>query len=132
LSSVCDGGSLIGQPESLKKATTSESRRFGQASYTVDSMRPLVANTEDLISLLDRVLDKGIVMDKWACLSLQEHGLTGPQSRRIRSGSRIMVESSAVYVGYGNRGTWRHDLDMDEDLFPFWRRDLWNKKFAGK
>lgn len=89
-------------------------------------MGPLVANTEDLISLLDRVLDKGIVMDKWACLSLQDSGLASPDSR-IPSGSRISVESSAVYVGYGIRGMWRHDLDMDEDLFPFWRRDLWSK-----
>jgi hypothetical protein len=88
-------------------------------------VQPLVANTDDLISLLDRVLDKGIVLDKWACLSLQESGLTAANSR-TPSEYRISVESSAVYVGYGTRGTWREDLEM-EDLFPFWRRDLWSK-----
>lgn len=88
-------------------------------------MRPLVANTDDLISLLDRVLDKGIVMDKWASLALQESGF-GAADSRIPSGSKISVESSAVYVGYGTRGTWRADLDL-EDLFPFWRRDLWSQ-----
>jgi hypothetical protein len=31
-----------------------------------------------------------------------------------------------VYVGYGTRGTWREDLEL-EDLFPFWRRELWSK-----
>jgi hypothetical protein len=82
-------------------------------------MNPLVPNTDDLISVLDRVLDKGIVMDKWACLALQE---TGPAI----SGNRVSVASSAVYVGYGTRGTWREDLEL-EDLFPFWRRDLWSK-----
>jgi hypothetical protein len=82
-------------------------------------MHPLVANTDDLISLLDRVLDKGIVLESWARLSVQE---TGPAV----AGNRISVESSAVYVGYGTRGTWRGDLDV-EDLFPFWRRDLWSK-----
>ena len=95
------------------------------ASILFSGMQPLVANTDDLISLLDRVLDKGIVLDKWACLSLQESGLTAANSR-IPSDYRISVESSAVYVGYGTRGTWREDLEL-EDLFPFWRRDLWSK-----
>ena len=88
-------------------------------------MNPLVANTDDLISLLDRVLDKGIVLEPWVRLSLQESGF-GAAHSRIPSGSRISVESSAVYVGYGTRGTWREDLEL-EDLFPFWRRDLWSK-----
>ncbi|HXO37619.1 MAG TPA: hypothetical protein VN872_03225 [Candidatus Acidoferrum sp.] len=88
-------------------------------------MRPLIPNTDDLISLLERVLDKGIVLDKWVCLALQELGLTGADSR-TRSNSRITVESSAVYVGYGKIGTWRQDLGV-EDLFPFWHRELWSK-----
>jgi hypothetical protein len=86
-------------------------------------MQPLVANTDDLISLLDRVLDKGIVLESWARLSLQESGFSSAGSR-IPSGSRISIESSAVYVGYGKRGTWREDLEM-EDLFPFLRADHW-------
>jgi hypothetical protein len=69
-------------------------------------MRPLIANTDDLISVLDRVLDKGIVMDKWACLSLQESALGNPDS----GDCRITVALSAVFVGYGKIGTWRRDL----------------------
>jgi hypothetical protein len=88
-------------------------------------MAPLIPDTDDLISLLDRVLDKGIVLDKWVCLALQEFGLTGSDSR-ARSNPRITVASSAVYVGYGKIGTWRQDLAV-EDLFPFWRRKLWRK-----
>jgi hypothetical protein len=82
-------------------------------------MHPLVASTEDLISVLDRVLDKGIVLESWARLSLHE---SGPAI----AGNRISVASSAVYVGYGKRGTWREDLET-ENLFPFWRRELWSK-----
>ena len=88
-------------------------------------MQPITPNTDDLISVLDRVLDKGIVLESWARLSLQESGFTSADSR-VPSGSKISVESSAVYVGYGTRGTWREDLEID-DLFPFWRRDLWSK-----
>jgi hypothetical protein len=88
-------------------------------------MHPLVASTEDLISVLDRVLDKGIVLESWARLSLQESGFTSADSR-VPSGSKISVESSAVYVGYGKRGSWREDVELD-DLFPFWRRELWSK-----
>ena len=82
-------------------------------------MRELVANTDDLISVLDRVLDKGIVLESWARLSLQESGF-GATDSRTPSASKISVESSAVYVGYGTRGTWREDVELD-DLFPFWR-----------
>jgi len=88
-------------------------------------MRSLVPNTDDLISVLDRVLDKGIVMESWARLSLQESGLTSVDAR-VSSGSKISVESSAVYVGYGNRGAWREDANL-EHLFPYWRRDLWRQ-----
>jgi hypothetical protein len=82
-------------------------------------MGPLVASTDDLISVLDRVLDKGIVIDPWVRLTLQ-----GPEV--LPAGSKIGVASSAVYVGYGNRGSWREDLEL-EDLFPYWRRELWSK-----
>ena len=88
-------------------------------------MRPLVANTDDLISVLDRVLDKGIVMESWARLSLHESGLASVDSR-VPSGSRIFVESSRIYVGYGDRGTWREDPGL-EHLFPYWRRDPWRQ-----
>ncbi|HET8888235.1 MAG TPA: gas vesicle protein GvpJ [Candidatus Angelobacter sp.] len=87
-------------------------------------MRPLVANTDDLISVLDRVLDKGIVLESWARISLQESGLASVDAR-VPS-SRISVESSAVYVGYGNRGAWRQDPKLDSS-FPYWRRNRWRQ-----
>jgi len=88
-------------------------------------MRPLVANTDDLVSVLDRVLDKGIVLESWARLFLQESGLAAVDTR-VPAGSRISVESSRVYMGYGNRGAWREDREL-EHLFPYWRRDLWRQ-----
>ena len=81
-------------------------------------MAPLIPNTDDLISVLDRVLDKGIVVDASIQMSLFGCDL-------IATDAKISVASSAVYVGYGKIGTWRHDLDV-EDLFPFWRRELWS------
>ncbi|HEX4603898.1 MAG TPA: gas vesicle protein GvpJ [Candidatus Angelobacter sp.] len=87
-------------------------------------MRPLVANTDDLISVLDRVLDKGIVLEAWARIFLQGSGLASGDAKVLSA--RISVESSAVYVGYGNRGTWREDPKL-EHLFPYWRRNLWRK-----
>src|SRR5438309_6137555 len=63
-------------------------------------MQPLVPNTDDLISVLDRVLDKGITIESWAQLSLMGCDL-------IATDSRVTVQSSAVYVGYGTRGSWR-------------------------
>jgi hypothetical protein len=88
-------------------------------------MRPLVANTDDLISVLDRVLDKGIVLESWARIFLQETELASVDSR-IPSGSKISVESSEVYVGYGNRRTRREEREL-EHLFPYWRRNLWRQ-----
>jgi gas vesicle structural protein len=79
-------------------------------------MVPLIPNTDDLISLLDRVLDKGITIESWVRLSLFGCDL-------IATDSKVSVASSSVYVGYGKIGTWRHDLDV-EDLFLFRRRDL--------
>ena len=88
-------------------------------------MHPLVANTDDLISLLDRVLDKGIVLESWARLSVQELGLASVDAR-VPSDSKISVASSAVYIGYGNRGAWREDREL-KHLFPYWRRELWRQ-----
>jgi hypothetical protein len=82
-------------------------------------MRPLVANTDDLISVLDRVLDKGIVLESWGRLSVMGCDL-------VATDSRVAVVSSAVYVGYGKRGAWHEDPDL-EHLFPYWRRDLWRQ-----
>lgn len=75
--------------------------------------------SDDLISVLDRVLGKGIVVDAWVRITLSGAEL-------VTADSRITVASSAVYVGYGARGAWREDHGLKE-LSPFWRRDLWSK-----
>ena len=78
-----------------------------------------VPTTGDLIGILDRVLDKSIVVESWIRI-----GLEGIELRV--ADARACVASSAVYVGYGDEGSWKEGKDL-EDLFPFWRRDLWTK-----
>jgi len=75
--------------------------------------------TEDLVSILDCVLGKGIVVESWIQLGLQGIDLRVADARAI-------VATSAVYVGYGREGAWHEDKDP-EDLFPYWRRDLLTK-----
>jgi hypothetical protein len=74
---------------------------------------------EDLVSILDRVLDKSIVVESWIVVGLQ--GI----DYRVAD-ARECTASSAVYLGYGNDGAW-HDVQTLKDLFPYWRRDLWTK-----
>jgi hypothetical protein len=69
---------------------------------------------DDLASILDRVLDKSIVVESSILLGL--HGIDAKAS----------VASSAVYVGYGAQGSCKEGGELEE-LFPFWRRDLWSK-----
>jgi hypothetical protein len=82
-------------------------------------MPPLVAKTDDLISILDRVLDKSIVVESWIPLGLQggEFWVADATAR---------VASSVVYLDYGEQGSWKEDRETQK-LFPFWRRDLWSK-----
>jgi hypothetical protein len=79
--------------------------------------------SEDLVSILDRVLDKGIVVDSWIRVMLQ--------GSEVRTEQRMVdahasVVSTAVYLGYGEQAHWEEDKRM-QDLFPYWRRDLWSK-----
>jgi hypothetical protein len=83
------------------------------------SMNLHIPISEDLISILDRVLDKSIVVESWIHV-----GLEGVELRV--ADARACVTSSSVYVGYGDRGHWQEAKDL-ENLFPFWRRDLWTK-----
>jgi Gas vesicle protein len=84
----------------------------------VDTMDLRVPTHEDLISILDRVLDKSIVVESWITVGLQGIDL------RVAD-ARPCVAESSVYLGYGETGSW-HELHR-LDLFPFWRRDLWTK-----
>jgi len=74
---------------------------------------------EDVISVLDRVLDRGIVVDTWVRIGHQGADL-------IVADVKHCVASSSVYVGYGGRGSWRQ-INQLKTWFPSWRRDLWSK-----
>lgn len=75
--------------------------------------------SEDVISILDRVLDRGIVVDSWIRV--------GPQAADlIMADSRHCIASSSVYVGYARGGGWKQ-INALKELFPYWRRDLWTK-----
>jgi hypothetical protein len=75
--------------------------------------------TDDLLGVLDRVLDKGIVVEPWARLTL--HGLA-----MEATDSKLSVESSSIYSGYGEYGAWREERSGGK-LFPYWRRELWSR-----
>jgi hypothetical protein len=72
---------------------------------------------EDLVSILDRVLDKSIVLESRFPAGLQGCDLAGLNLT-------CSVVSSSVHGGYG--ASWRQEPEADP-LFAFWRRDLWTK-----
>jgi gas vesicle structural protein len=79
-----------------------------------------VAPAESLIDILDRVLDKSIVVEAWVRLTLA--GVAA-----IVDGTTIgsfVVSSAEVYEGYGEEG---HKKELLGHLFPYWRKDLWTK-----
>ena len=83
-------------------------------------MHPLVANTDDLVSILDRVLDKGIVMESWVPVNLQG-------TEQWVADAHASIITTAVSVGYGEEAHWEQGRKAFEVLFPYWRRDLWSK-----
>jgi len=76
--------------------------------------------SESLIDVLDRVLDKSIVIEAWVQLRLQ--GVSAIVDGR--SIGRFEVSSAEVYEGYGEEG---QKKDLLAHLFPYWRKDLWTK-----
>ena len=84
-------------------------------------MEPLVASTEDLISVLDRVLDKGIVFDPSVRITLPGIHLVSVDARRYCADFALVA--AAVYVGYAEPGAWV-ELDRFGNLFPYWRKAL--------
>lgn len=72
------------------------------------------ATSESLIDVLDRVLDKGIVIESWP----SETGASPIQPLRTK------IASAAVHIG---AGVSIKESDFDAERFPYWRRDLWTK-----
>jgi gas vesicle structural protein len=76
--------------------------------------------SDSLVDVLDRVLDKGIVIDAWVRISLQRSTL---ELNSLTNGN-FVLSSAEVYEGYGEHSRKRELLS---DLFPYWRKDLWTK-----
>jgi len=79
-----------------------------------------IAPSDSLVDVLDRVLDKSIVVEAWIQVRLE--GVSA-----IVDGTAIgsfVVSSAEVYEGYGQEG---HKKDVLAHLFPYWRKDLWTK-----
>ncbi|HJT52341.1 MAG TPA: gas vesicle protein GvpJ [Candidatus Angelobacter sp.] len=73
--------------------------------------------SDSLVDVLDRVMDKGIVVESWMHISL--HGLIP-----VLNDCSLVLSSAEVYQGYGEDSRKRELLG---DLFPYWRKDLWTK-----
>lgn len=70
--------------------------------------------------VLDRVLDKGIVIEAWAQISMA--GVTCSVDGRATAS--FVLSSAEIYEGYGEHTQKRELLGH---LFPYWRKDLWTK-----
>ena len=81
---------------------------------------PTITPGKDLIDTLDRILDKGIVIDQLVWLKPSATQIEHLPPPRVRSVSieRISVQAT------GERPVESEGL---ENLFPYWRRDLWSK-----
>jgi len=76
-----------------------------------------IPTSDSLVDVLDRVMDKGIVVESWMHISL--HGLIP-----VLNDCSFVLSSAEVYQGYGEDSRKRELLG---DLFPYWRKDLWTK-----
>jgi hypothetical protein len=79
-----------------------------------------IATSESLIDVLDRVLDKSIVFESWVRINVV--GISMVITENI-CGS-FVLSSAAVYEGYGKNSRKR---ELIENVFPYWRKDLWTK-----
>ena len=82
------------------------------------------APSNNLTDVLDRVLDKGIVIEAWV-----SKGLFGLECV-VSSPWRLKLVSADVAFNYGESSAerqQRQQLEKMNQLFPFWRRDLWTK-----
>lgn len=72
---------------------------------------------DDYVDTLDRILDKGIVVDQYLVISQAGVFPLLPVFDKVRI-ERISIQpfgASAI------------EIDAPGDLFPYWRRDLWTK-----
>lgn len=72
----------------------------------------------DLSEVLDRILDKGIVIDQTVRISL-----TGGATTVQPTVEYVRIEKFSIQAS----GQSPKEIENLEDLFPYWRRDLWSK-----
>lgn len=77
----------------------------------------MITPAKDLIDTLDRILDKGIVVDQWVRISLVG-GVLVPQPVEFVRVEKISIQTE---------GSRPYEGDDLTNLFPYWRRDLWSK-----
>ena len=77
-------------------------------------------STDSLIDVLDRILDKCIVIELWQWNRLS--GITctiDPETI-----ANFVVTGAEMYDGCGMEG---HKKELLGHLFPYWRKDFWTK-----
>ena len=72
---------------------------------------------KDFTDTLDRILDKGIVIDQLVRVTMSGITLELPNVEQIRI-EKISIQAFGQYA-IENEGL--------ENLFPYWRRDRWSK-----
>ena len=79
-------------------------------------MPAVTITRNDLVETLDRILDKGIVVNQEVAIS--PAGVLPPQTV-----GKVRIEKISIQP-YG-----RSAIDIDDlcDFFPYWRRDFWTK-----
>jgi hypothetical protein len=77
------------------------------------------APSDSLIDILDRVLDKSIVIEAWTRMHL-----LNAVSTNWPVHAAVSLQSVEVREGYGEDARSR---ELFSDLFPYWSKDLWTK-----
>ncbi|HEY6969130.1 MAG TPA: gas vesicle protein GvpJ [Candidatus Angelobacter sp.] len=78
---------------------------------------PVTVATNDYLETLDRILDKGIVVNNEVVISRAGVIVPPPPVERV------LVESISIQP----HGFAPMDIDDLQYLFPYWRRDFWTK-----
>ena len=72
---------------------------------------------DDWTEVLDRILDKGIVIDQRIQISFAGVTAILPKVEHVR------IEKFSIQAS----GQSPKEIENLDDLFPYWRRDLWSK-----
>ncbi len=71
-----------------------------------------VSGSSSLIDVLDRILDKGVVVDAWARISLSEINLAGREARMVVASMDV---EQKLAVPAGSAGVDRHPAPVESE-----------------